>query len=221
MVKTTLVSLHGFTMNAAGLRHMQSELESRLTDVVDFVYPDAQHQASVESVAGLAALMGGFRAKPPNLQWWNASDDGLTYLGWSATRTQLAAEVERHEAVGLLGFSQGAAVAASLAAAAGRGEFPKLAFVVLIAGFIPRAVDIAPLFAEPVQVPSLHVWGETDPFARHAPALLQRFDPNTREVLTWPGRHEVPTTGSAADALVGFIRRHAAGPAATSAEMAP
>jgi predicted esterase len=215
-VRTTLVSLHGFTMNAAGLQHMQSELEERLTDVVDFVYPDAPHRASAQSVAGLAALMGGFRAKPPNLQWWDASDDGLTYVGWSATRAQLAAEVERHEAVGLLGFSQGAAVAASLAAASGRGEFPKLAFVVLIAGFIPRAVDIAPLFADPVRVPSLHVWGETDPFARHAPALLQRFDPKTREVLTWPGRHVVPTRGSAGDALVGFVRRHAAGPTATA-----
>jgi predicted esterase len=214
-VKTTLIALHGFTMNAAGLRHMQSDLEPRLADAVDFMYPDALHTASPASVAGLSALMGGFRAKPPNLQWWQASDDGLTYKGWERTREQLEAEVRRHEAVGLLGFSQGAAVAASLAAASTRGLFPELRFVVLIAGFLPRAHDIASLFTDPVRVPSLHVWGEADPIARHAPALFQRFDPATREMLTWPGRHVVPTRGSAADTLVDFIRRSAVGPPAT------
>jgi predicted esterase len=214
-VKTTLIALHGFTMNGAGLRHMQSDLEPRMASSVDLVYVDALHTASPASVAGLSSLMGGFRAKPPNLQWWHASDDGLTYDGWDRTREQLEAEVRRHESVGLLGFSQGAAVAASLAAASTRGQFPRLGFVVLIAGFIPRSHDIAPLFAERVRVPSLHVWGEADPIARHSPALFQRFDPATREVLTWPGRHVVPTSGSAADMLVDFVHRHAVGPPAT------
>jgi predicted esterase len=213
-VKTTLIALHGFTMNAAGLRHMQSSLEARLADAVDVVYVDAPHEASEASVAGLASLMGGLRPKPPNLQWWNASDDGLTYEGWHETRNRLEAEVRRHPAVGLLGFSQGAAVAASLAAASSRGQFPSLDFVVLIAGFTPRAPEIASLFSEPVRVPSLHVWGEADPFARHAPALYQRFDPATREVLTWPGRHVVPSEGTPADALVAFVRRQAVGPGA-------
>jgi predicted esterase len=214
-VKTTLIALHGFTMNAAGLRYMQSDLEARLTDVVDLVYVDAPHTASPASVTGLASLLGRFRPKPPNLEWWNASDDGLTYTGWDETRDRLEAEVRRHPAVGMLGFSQGAAVAAALAAASTRGQFPSLGFVVLIAGFTPRAHDIAPLFTTPVRVPSLHVWGEADSFARNAPTLYQRFDPATRERLTWPGRHVVPTTGNAANGIVEFIRRHAAGPPAT------
>jgi hypothetical protein len=213
-VKTTLIALHGFTMNAGGLRHMLSELEPRLAAVVDLEFVDAPHRASDDSVAGLAGLLGGLRPKPPNLQWWNASDDGLTYAGWKETRALLEATVRGHAAAGLLGFSQGAAVAASLAAAASRGEFPELAFVILVAGFTPRALDIAPSFAEPVRVPSLHVWGEADPFARHAPALYRRFDPATREMVTWPGRHIVPTTGEAADVVVEFVRRHALGPPA-------
>ena len=194
-VKTTLIALHGFTMNAAGLRHMMSDLEPRLGAAVDLEFVDAPQRASADSVAGLSGLLGGLRPRPPNLQWWNASDDGLTYAGWNETRARLEETVRGRAAAGLLGFSQGAAVAASLAAAASRGEFPSLAFVVLIAGFTPRAIDIAPLFADPVRVPSLHVWGEADPFARHAPALYQRFDPATREMVTWPGRHLVPTTG--------------------------
>ena len=196
-------------MNAAGLKHMMADLEPRLDDAVDLVYPDAPHPASEESVSAIAQLMGGFRPKPPNLQWWNANDDGTAYVGWEATRERLAAELAAHPRAGLLGFSQGAAVAASLAAASSRGEFPPLRFVIAIAGFLPRAHDIAPLFDPPVRIPSLHVWGLGDGMAKHAPRLVDRFDPAEREVVTWPGRHIVPTSGDAADAIVAFIRRHA------------
>jgi predicted esterase len=208
-VRTALISLHGFTMNAAGLEHMMAELEPRLARLVELVYPNAPHAASEASVAAIAQLMGGFRPKPPNLQWWSASEDGAAYLGWEATRARLAAELASHPRAGLLGFSQGAAVAAALAAASSRGLFPPLRFVIAIAGFVPRAHDIAPLFASPVRVPSLHVWGLADGMAQHAPPLVERFDPAQREVVTWPGRHIVPTSGDAADAIVDFVRRHA------------
>jgi predicted esterase len=217
-VRTTLITLHGFTMNARGLGHMLAALEPRLAASVDVVHLNAPHAASEASVAGMASAMGGFRPKPPNLEWWNASEDGLEYQGWHETRAHVAAEVARHGAAGLLGFSQGAAVAAALAAASQAGEFPELRFVVLVAGFTPRARDIAPLFAEPVTLPSLHVWGAADRFAKHSPALVEHFDPATREVHTWPGRHEVPDGGTAADAIVEFVSRHAIGPRATSDE---
>jgi hypothetical protein len=200
-------------MNGAGLRHMLAELEPALAGVVDFAYPDAPHTASSEAVAGLTSLMGGFRAKPPNLEWWNASNDGLNYRGWEVTRDALRAMAEQHHAqgqrLGLLGFSQGAAVAAALAALSQRGEFPPLSFVVLVAGFWPRARDIEALFSAPLELPSLHVWGKMDPFAKHGPKLLERFAPHTRQVLEWQGRHKVPTDGAAGDTLAEFIRRHA------------
>jgi predicted esterase len=223
-VPTSLIALHGFTMNGAGLRHLLGDLETRCADVVDLICPDAPHAASEASVAGLASLMGGFRARPPNLEWWNASEDRLTYRGWDATRDMLCALAERTESprasrseqplaeeqrgLGLLGFSQGAAVAASLAALSQRGAFPPLCFVVLVAGFLPRAPEIEALFDVPIEIPSLHVWGSADPFAKHAPTLLQRFAPHTRQELSWAGRHTVPT-GDAGDALVEFVRRHA------------
>jgi pimeloyl-ACP methyl ester carboxylesterase len=211
---TPLLSLHGFTMNGAGLRRMLTCLEPRLADVLEFVYPDAPHVASAESVAGLASLMGGFRAKPPNLEWWNATADHLTYRGWDASKDMLQAtargllQAER-PSLGLFGFSQGAAVAATLAALSERGLFPALRFVVLVAGFLPRDRDIQGLFEIPIQIPSLHVWGSADGLARHSPKLLERFAPETRRVLTWDGRHAVPTNGAAADTLVDFLRQHA------------
>lgn len=209
-VRPALLCLHGFTMNGAGLQHMMLGLEPLLARHVELVYPDAPHAASEESVTGLAQRTGGFRAKPPNLQWWSAGDDGTAYAGWEATRARLAAELERYPGAGVLGFSQGAAVAATLAAASSRGLFPELGFVIPIAGFTPRAHGLASLFSEPVRVPSLHVWGLADRLARHSSDLAQRFDPALCEVATWPGRHTVPTQGSAADALVAFVQRHAA-----------
>jgi pimeloyl-ACP methyl ester carboxylesterase len=208
-VPPSLIALHGFTMNAAGLKHMMADLEPRLEGVVGFVYPDAPHTAPESSVAAIAQLMGGFRPKPPNLQWWSASDDGSAYAGWEATRTRLASELAAHPEAGLLGFSQGGAVAAAIAAASSRGLLPPVRFVIAIAGFTPRAQDIAPLFAAPVRVPSLHVWGLADGMAKHSPRLAERFDPEQREIVTWPGRHTVPTSGNAADAIVSFVQRHA------------
>jgi predicted esterase len=208
-VPASLFALHGFTMNAAGLRHMMADLESRLAPALDIVYLDAPHAASAESVAGLAEMLGGLRPKPPNLQWWNASDDRLVYHGWNESREHVARAIAGQPAVGLLGFSQGAAFAAALAAAASRGEFPPLGFVILVAGFLPRARDIARLFDSPVAVPSLHVLGDADPFAKFGPALFDRFDPTSRQLLRWPGRHLVPSEGAAADAIIEFALQHA------------
>jgi pimeloyl-ACP methyl ester carboxylesterase len=208
-MRSALLSLHGFTMNGSGLRRILGGLEARLAESVELVFPDAPHTASEASVAALAERMGGPRAAPPNLEWWNSSDDGRNYQGWQASRDRLRQEVERHPAAGLLGFSQGAAVAAAIAALSCQGAFPPLRFVVLVAGFTPRALDLQPFFATPLELPSLHVWGEADAFAKHGPGLAERFDSRTRQVVTWPGGHNVPTRGNAADVLVEFVRSHA------------
>lgn len=206
---TALLCLHGFTMHGAGLRRIMTGIAARLEDSVELVFPDAPHTASEESVRGLAAHLGGWRAAAPHLEWWNASKDGLTYEGWDASREVLRKEAARHPAVGVLGFSQGAGVAAAIAGEARRGTFPELDFAILIAGFAPRAVDIAPLLEPPLPLPSLHIWGDADPFAKHSPRLATHFAEESRQVVNWAGPHAIPQRGPAADALVEFVRAHA------------
>lgn len=205
----TLLALHGFTMNGAGLRHMLRELEPRLQDSVEWVYPDAPHLASAEAVRGLAELTSGIRPKPPNRMWWNASADGREYQGWPESLALLREYAEPITDLGVFGFSQGAAVAAVLAALSEVGAFPPLSCVVLVGGFSPRATELAALFSGPVRVPSLHVIGSRDPLARHGPALVECFAHETRNVLEWDGGHSVPKNGAAADAVADFIRAHA------------
>jgi pimeloyl-ACP methyl ester carboxylesterase len=206
---TTLLCLHGFTMHGAGLRRSFGPLQERLGESVELVFPDAPGVASEESVAGLAAYLGGWRAAAPHLEWWNASEDRSVYHGWEASREALRREAERHSQIAVLGFSQGAGVAAALAGEARRGAFPPLRFVVLVAGFAPRAADIAPLFDPALEVPSLHIYGDADPFAKYAPGLAECFAPATRRVVNWPGPHAMPQRGPAAEALVEFVHAHA------------
>jgi predicted esterase len=110
----------------------------------------------------------------------------------------------------VLGFSQGAMLAAAVAAHSSAGTFPPLRFAVLIAGRKPRAAALQPLFEKPVRVPSLHMLGDADRLTgAHGPALAEHFDPAAREIHRWPGPHMIPTRGPAAAAIVDFIRRYA------------
>lgn len=66
---------------------------------------------------------------------------------------------------GLLGFSQGAAVAAFVCALGQAGDlrFPLPRFIILISGFCPRGLGLKePIMHNPLSLPSLHVFGDTD-----------------------------------------------------------
>jgi pimeloyl-ACP methyl ester carboxylesterase len=206
----TLVCLHGFTQNGAQLRAQLAKLTDRLAQTITVVTPDAPHACAQTSVDRLYAAWRSPRPAPPYLCWWDASDDGRVYRGWETSYERLSELCRAHERVVLLGFSQGAMLAAGLAALSCVGEFPALRAVVLVAGRKPRSERLRPLFDVPVRVPSLHVWGERDALAGDASAsLADAFDAQTRAVAVWPGPHAVPSQGPAADAILEFVARHA------------
>jgi pimeloyl-ACP methyl ester carboxylesterase len=210
-VRTTLLALHGFTLNGAIMRQGLGALAERLEQHVDLVCLDAPHTCTPEAVDRLYARWDSPRLPPPHLCWFDASDDGLVYYGWEETLALLREFLTERAPVGVLGFSQGAMLAATLAALSSRGEFPPLAFAIPIGGSLPRAPALRSAFEEVVQVPSLHLWGERDRLTGpYSPALAQHFEPSVREIVTWPGGHSIPTRGEAADRLVEFVARHSA-----------
>jgi predicted esterase len=213
-MSTTLIALHGFTQNGSIMRELLAPLAERLPNVT-CEFPDGPNACSDTSVARMHQLLGG-TPRPPHRCWFDATDDGREYRGFEETKAELAQRIERHGGgrtggrTGLLGFSQGAICGASLAALSAHGRFPKLDFVVLVAGRTPRSDEIAPLLDTPLAIPSLHVWGERDPIAQgHVQQLVERFDPATRKSIAWPGPHIVPTRGPGADGIVQFIADHA------------
>jgi predicted esterase len=210
MSMTRLIGLHGFTQNGAQLRSHMDELLVQLPTHIAPVFADAPHVCSQQSVERLYAMTGGTRLPPPHLCWWDASDDGRVYHGWEASCERLRDLASTGERVGVLGFSQGAMVAAAIAALADRGDFPPIAFAILIAGRVPRAEVFQSAFERPLRIPSLHLWGEQDAFARaQSPALAECFEAQGRERVLWHGPHVVPTRGPGAEAVRDFITRHA------------
>lgn len=207
-MRTTLIALHGYTMNGAVMRAHLGPLAAALEAHVDLVCPDAPLACAPDSVERLYALWQRPRAPGPHRTWWDSNDDGSVYRGFEDTRDTLAALLDRHEPAALLGFSQGAMLAAAIAALAVRGEAPPIRFAVLVAGRVPRAVSLQPLFTAPIDLPSLHVWGERDTLTgAMSPALRDAFV--GAEALVWPGPHVVPSTGPEAERIVDFVRRHA------------
>lgn len=208
--RTLLLALHGFTMNGGVMRFAIAPLAERFSSHVRVETPNGPNEVAADSVGRLQKALGGDHVPGPHCAWFDATDDGRVYRGFERTLQLLTGIVERAgtERVGLLGFSQGAILGASLAALAAHGRFPKLDFVVLVAGRTPRADDLVPLLASPLKVPSLHVWGERDVF-QHADAQLQVFEAESRTSAVWPGPHVIPTRGPAADAIVEFVNRYA------------
>jgi pimeloyl-ACP methyl ester carboxylesterase len=205
----TLLALHGYSQKGSMMRETLAAIEG-LSAAADVVCLDAPHPCKPASVERLYAAMGQPIPPPPHLSWWDASDDGSVYHGFEATLDLIRAELGQRECgrVGLIGFSQGAILTGALAMLSAAGELPPLAFAILVAGRIPRAHALAPRFTGEIAVPSLHVIGERDlltpPPMSHQ--LAEKFSPATRKVLVWPGPHVVPTRGSAARAIVDYVR---------------
>jgi predicted esterase len=207
---TKLLAFHGYTLNGAEMRKQLGALAARFGAEVELVCPDAPHACDPAGVDRLYAAQPSARTNPPHLTWWNASDDGSIYRGWEETCDVVRAWMGDASSVGLLGFSQGAMLVAALAALSDRGELAPVRFAVMIAGRLPRAAALQPLFDRPIRVPSLHVWGDADRMTGpNAPALVERFDAATRKIARWAGPHVIPTRGHAADAIVDFVRESA------------
>jgi pimeloyl-ACP methyl ester carboxylesterase len=205
---TSLVVLHGYTMNGDTMRAHMAGLAARFPGGLRVIYASAPHacsEASVERFYGGSSLT---RLAAPHLMWWDATDDGREYRGWEETRDHLRALFQQHSPAGVLGFSQGGILAAALAASSMDGQFPAPRFAILIAGRTPRATVFEPLFARAIAVPSLHVWGERDGMAEGSRGLVDHFQESTRQVVTWPGPHRVPVEGPAADAIADFVQRY-------------
>jgi predicted esterase len=207
---TSLLVLHGYTMNGETMRRHMAALAAQFPSALRVVYASAPHPCSAEAVERFYGASSLNRPAPPYLAWWDATDDGTEYRGWEATRDELRALVADEGPVGVLGFSQGAILGAFLAAAAQHGQFPPLQFAVLIAGRTPRATAFQPLFDRTLSLPSLHVWGERDGMAEGSRELTGHFDASTSEVVTWDGTHRVPAAGPGASAIVRFVERHIA-----------
>jgi hypothetical protein len=191
-------------------------LAARLPATLELQVPDGTRSCSPASLARLAPMLG--RDNPePHLCWWDATDDGSEYRGYEASREHLHMLLSRAARPrGILGFSQGAGLAAIACALAAQGAFPVLDFAVLVAGRKPRATALVPLFDTSVALPCLHVMGTRDPSLPYSERLASCFTPELCEIARWDGPHVLPTYGQGADAIVDFVTRQLSGEVANT-----
>lgn len=113
---------------------------------------------------------------------------------------------------GLLGFSQGAALAAFVCALgqAGDPRFPLPRFIILVSGFCPRGLGLKePILQSPMSLPSLHVFGDTDRVipSQESMQLASRF--LGAVTLTHSGGHFIPAAASQRQAYLKFLDQFA------------
>ncbi len=202
----TVLAFHGYSLNAEQMAESLEPLERALAPGLKIVCLNGPHVCSSESVDRLYATLGGVRRTPPHLCWWDATEHGEVYRGWEETCASVREAIEHYAPVSVLGFSQGAILAAAIAGLAALGELPRVQSAVLVAGRTPRAAALAHAFLEPVRLPSLHVWGERDERAGPlAQELSAHFDEASRETVIWRGGHLLPNRGPAFEAMVRFL----------------
>jgi uncharacterized protein (DUF924 family)/Ran GTPase-activating protein (RanGAP) involved in mRNA processing and transport len=190
-----ILVLHSFRQSGRRLASRMRRLEAALEDIAELVYVDAPHRYLPDD-AERATLVDDFGEVPDfehHRCWWNADLDHTVYDGWEASIRHLDAHLP---ADGVLGFSQGGAVAGLFAAL----RADRLRFAICISGFPSRA-EAHRMLTVPatIDLPSLHVYGEQDVLVTpdRTCALAACFvEPR---VLSHPGGHFFPELWPAAE----------------------
>uniref|UniRef100_A0A8C8S9T7 Esterase OVCA2 n=1 Tax=Pelusios castaneus TaxID=367368 RepID=A0A8C8S9T7_9SAUR len=188
-----LLGLHGYGQNRRSFHERTGALRKALRGRAELVCVSAPHRVP------------GPEAGDPR-GWWLAEAEGAGPGLEESLAALAAAFAELGPFDGLLGFSQGAALAGLLCALRHGGDprFP-FRFAVLVAGFCSRAAALGRCEREPIALPSLHVLGRAD---RIVPAALSRelaarfVEPT---LLVHPGGHLVPGSAPQRAALLGFL----------------
>ncbi|XP_071303863.1 esterase OVCA2 [Agelaius tricolor] len=208
-----LLALHGYRQSALRLRQRTGALRKALRGRAELVAIDAPHRlpSSAEDDPD---------GDDPPRGWWfsgpgtfEAGEAAAAPAGLEESLSAVAAALAEHGPFdGLLGFSQGAALAAMVCALRARGDprFP-VAFAVLVAAFASRAPAHGHFYREPIALPSLHVVGDTD--AVIAAALSRELAQCFVEpvVLSHPGGHFIPAAAAQKKAYLEFLERFCPG----------
>jgi len=202
-----LLALHGYRQSERRFRQRTGALRKALRGRAELVAVSAPHLVPGDEDDG---------GDDPPRGWWfsgpgtfEAGEAAAAPAGLDESLSAVAAALEeRGPFDGLLGFSQGAALAAMVCSLRARGDprFP-VAFAILVAGFASCAPAHGHFYREPIALPTLHVVGDADavipaPLSRE---LARHFVEPV--VLAHPGGHFVPAAAPQKKAYLDFLDR--------------
>lgn len=204
--KLKVLALHGYRQNGDSFKSKLGSLRKFINKYAELVFVTAPHVAP--------AMEGGSEPDLGQRSWWFNKDDG-TFKGTNRQgpaigfeeSLKLVEKVWKEEACsGLLGFSQGACFVGLLCDLSARGMTSiKPEFAVLSSGFRSGSLVHLNYYENKVQIPSLHIYGESDEIIpkEMSQALVSTFvDP---QIMTHPGGHFLPAQAVQKPAYVEFF----------------
>ncbi|KAJ7057163.1 serine hydrolase FSH [Mycena amicta] len=175
---TTVLALHGFSQNSAVFSKRLGALRKQCGKSVEFVFIDApmilQPVDLVGSASAQALDAGDAGDAAESRAWFRWNEDKNEPVGLPQSVQLLRDVLKSRHFDGVLGFSQGAAVAGFLAALLERPEIypdflvdgkaphPPFKFCVAVSGFRLRGSLGDSVFSANYHTPTLHVLGRND-----------------------------------------------------------
>ncbi|XP_005096416.1 esterase OVCA2 [Aplysia californica] len=230
-----ILCIHGYRQNAQMFREKSGSLRKMLKKYAEFDFVTAPHrvppgnqgsaawglqqeqqqngeESLPEAEPGTSATQGD-SDDPGERGWWFSREDdyfkSVDYSdiskGFDASAEMIVAKLEENSYDGILGFSQGASMVSMLCLMQQQRGKQWFKFAVLIAGFKSRSTAHDVHYSGRSEIPSLHVYGETDQIISESMSeeLLQYFRDPT--ILRHPGGHFVPAASAQKKGYMGFL----------------
>nr|GEY84062.1 hypothetical protein [Tanacetum cinerariifolium] len=230
--KLRILCLHGFRQNASSFRGRSASLAKKLKSVAELVYVDAPHQLQF-----IYQNKKSGDKSPPNkgcnrkFAWFVDPDtDKNTSSDWEVAQTPFDSLQYQKQTAGLneslaylkefvfqngpfdgiLGFSQGAAMAASVAAQqTSLKGIIDFRFVILCSGF---SVSLVENDQNSINCPSLHVYGsdhgkDTQIAFNASRSLASKFEEGCSVIVEHDNGHVIPAKSPYIDTIKDFLQR--------------
>ena len=209
--KPAILCLHGGGTSAKIFNIQTVRLQRALKDDFDFVFVDGPFQRSPGP--GVLPVFEGF---PEYLNWLEPSE--TSRIAPKETIDILKEVIEEQEEStgrgfsGVMGFSQGAKLAAGLLLHQQQcGDWnTSLRFAVLLNSVEPP-IRLAPQLAyaiQPIQTPSVHVIGLKDPYVDGSRTMAtEYFEKDSASVIELNIGHHLPTVNSQNEVIADEIRK--------------
>ncbi|KZT05383.1 FSH1-domain-containing protein [Laetiporus sulphureus 93-53] len=242
-----VLMLHGYAQSATIFSKRMGALRKTCGKDVELVFVDAPYVLTPVDMAYLSTLSNNssledlgapeaVKEQDPALAprgWWKAEADRNLARGLDDSLAALRDILAKDHYEGVFGFSQGAAMAAILAALLerpqahppflidGKPPHPPLGFCIAVAGFRPRSPLADTIFSPSYSTPTLHVLGRTDVIVveERSKTLIDISD--NKRVVHHDGGHFVPSKAPWRNFLRSYMKDPlgdipAPGPAAAS-----
>ncbi|XP_004490394.1 uncharacterized protein [Cicer arietinum] len=187
--KPRFLCLHGFRTSAEIMKKQIEKWPQDVLDKLDLVYVDAPFPCT-----GKSDVEGIF--DPPYYEWFQFNKEFTEYINFDECLQYIEDYIVKHGPFdGLLGFSQGAILSASIPGLQEKGvaltKVPKVKFVIIIAGAKFRSPSVAEkAYSSMITCPSLHFIGENDYLKQYGKELMESFVEPV--VIHHPKGHTVP-----------------------------